>query len=296
MYSEDSRRKKKKYYQEHKDEILQKRKKHYETNKDEIFKYKEKYRETHREAAKEYAKTYRARNKKETNEKSKKEQHIKIKKETSEKQKNKNKECQRRRTRRYKMLALNTISDVQGNGIKCWRCGESRPWVLTIGHVLQNGKEDRKKNGTGTQYYKKIFERVISCRDLQIECVSCNYAQFRYKKYPDELTAEYIAKDINTSQRNKAYKKIAEDKKTSIKCWRCGEENIEKLTIGHIYNDGKVERKEKGYNLKKFYREIEKGTRPTDDLTIECFNCNMCREWYNKYPDELSEKEFSIHI
>jgi hypothetical protein len=59
-----------------------------------------------------------------------------------------------------------------------------------VGHVNQDGKEDRKKNGVGTQFYKKIIEGKRTCEDLQIECFTCNECLQFYGKYLNELTEE----------------------------------------------------------------------------------------------------------
>jgi hypothetical protein len=98
--------------------------------------------------------------------------------------------CQTKRVRRYKLKAFEAIAKHHNSTIICWKCGEDRLWCLTIGHVNQDGKEDRKMNGNGTRFYKAVIEGIRICDDLQIECMNCNCCLQWYGKYPDEITEE----------------------------------------------------------------------------------------------------------
>jgi hypothetical protein len=101
-----------------------------------------------------------------------------------------NKHYQFIRIRKYKIKAIETIAAYYNIEVKCWRCGETRLWVLSIGHPDKNGKEDRQTNGTGTKFYKMIFEGKRDCKDLKIECINCNYCLKWYGRYPDEMSEE----------------------------------------------------------------------------------------------------------
>jgi hypothetical protein len=298
MYSEEEKNKKQQYYSNNKEKIKESRKQYYEENKEQIFRYKKEYRENHREKAREYAKQYRSQKPK-ANKLKPEEPGVVIKKKKEkikasnigqvEKQNLKNKECQKRRIRKYKINALEKIAKYNNSNVECWRCGETRMWVLTIGHIMGNGRDDRKKNGTGTQYYKKIIDGSRTCEDLKIECITCNYVQGRCGKYPDELLKRKTT--LTNGNKEMAYKKISAHTKGSVKCWKCGESLFEALTIGHINNDGKNERT-LTFDLRKFYKDICNGTRDIMDLRVECYNCNLCREWYGKYPEDIVEEEF----
>jgi hypothetical protein len=73
-------------------------------------------------------------------------------------------------------------------------------------------------------------------------------------------------------------------------CWRCGEELIETLTIGHINQDGAKEKKKYGRGSYSLFGKIISGERSCEDLRLECWKCNCTRYYCGKYPDELQER------
>jgi hypothetical protein len=96
---------------------------------------------------------------------------------------------QRRIRRKTKLEIYNIIAVFHEHGIQCWRCGENKEWLLTIGHIDGNGKEDRMKyNGTGNMsLFRDIKKGNRSVKDLEIECISCNLCKQWYGIYPDEM-------------------------------------------------------------------------------------------------------------
>jgi len=91
---------------------------------------------------------------------------------------------------KLKKQAYEIISNYHNSEIKCWRCGESLIEALTIGHINNDGKQDRLVHGTGETFFRKIISGIRSCENLKIECFNCNCCLENYGKYPDEITEE----------------------------------------------------------------------------------------------------------
>jgi hypothetical protein len=193
------------------------------------------------------------------------------------------------RLRENKLNAFKKIAATHKSEIECAICGKKDIWVLTIGHPNKDGKEHRELYGDCGQIYRRILDNTIDCNLLQIECISCNMCQSSYENYPDNV--KDICEKRYFDKRVDAMKRIATEHIHELKCWRCNEENIYKLTIGHLNEDGKEERK-KGIKYIKLYSAILSGDRTTKDLEIECCNCNCCKQWYKKYPDEMTMEYF----
>ena len=70
--------------------------------------------------------------------------------------------------------------------------------------------------------------------------------------------------------------------KGNIKCSNCGCDKVEILEINHIKGGGCKELN-KGKDSYKFYKNIIKGSRNTDDLNILCHVCNHAYFVKQKY-------------
>jgi hypothetical protein len=216
----------KKYYQEHKEEIKSKNKKYKQEHKEEVKQYEQKYTENNKEKRKEYMKEYykehsdeyrnraqiwKKENKEKNNEYARKWkrynkdkcsimqkewrlQHPEKIKEYNEKYKDDKKEI----NRYLRNQALEIIAKHHNSEVKCWRCFEDKLWCLTIGHVNQDGKEDRKKTGAGNILYKKIISGERKCDDLKIECMNCNSCLQWHGKYPDEIKKDEFLNKTKT--------------------------------------------------------------------------------------------------
>lgn len=68
------------------------------------------------------------------------------------------------------------------------------------------------------------------------------------------------------------------------KCVCCGESEIKFLTIDHIHNDGKKQRRIHGIGY-YFYKWLEKNNYPKG-FQVLCMNCNCAKAWYGKCPHE----------
>jgi hypothetical protein len=100
----------------------------------------------------------------------------------------------------------------------------------------------------------------------------------RYRQKHPEQSGKYI-RDI----RLKALKIVS---KGTLKCFRCSCDDIRILEINHTNGGGVKEFKEKGNY--KFYRDITKGIRKTDDLNLLCKVCNQAHFVKLKYGIEYN--------
>ena len=75
-------------------------------------------------------------------------------------------------------------------GPECINCGETFFYILCLDHINGGGQEDRKKRGSGNNFYYSL--RKEGWPDgLQVLCQSCNFLKHNY---PDKFE-EYGARD-----------------------------------------------------------------------------------------------------
>jgi hypothetical protein len=77
-------------------------------------------------------------------------------------------------------------------------------------------------------------------------------------------------------------------------CTCCGEENVEFLTLDHIYNDGSTHRKTV-CSGSGFYIKLKNSGFPQGQLQVLCFNCNMAKGIYGQCPHVLMIRE-RLHL
>jgi len=82
-----------------------------------------------------------------------------------------NKEPQRRYRRRVKLAVFNHYGN---NDPKCVVCNEGNIDMLTIEHINDNGQEERKKTGTGSNFYTWLKVNGFPNNGYEIKCFSCN--------------------------------------------------------------------------------------------------------------------------
>jgi alpha-galactosidase/6-phospho-beta-glucosidase family protein len=181
---EDKKEYMRKWQQDHREEQNERRRKYYQEHRDEALEMSKKYRKEHPDKCKESD-----RNKYQKYKEKYKEMHRNYQKKHAEETKMK------RRTLRIK--ALGTIAEFHNTKVECWRCHESRIWVLTIGHINQDGKNDKIKYGnSGIPFLKAILSGERVPGDLKIECMNCNSCLEWYGKYPDELNNDVYLNGI----------------------------------------------------------------------------------------------------
>ena len=76
------------------------------------------------------------------------------------------------------------VETIKAYGGKCKCCGETEIKFLSIDHVNNNGKEDRKLHGGGTKFYFYLRRMGYPKKGYQILCYNCNFAKGHYGKCP----------------------------------------------------------------------------------------------------------------
>lgn len=148
-------------------------------------------------------------------------------------------------------------------GSKCVYCGETTMAFLTVGHVVDgDGAKHRKELSLlGSSFYEYLLKNDMrSPYPIQVECFNCNESKKRVSKTRRAVVAAYGGK-----------------------CVCCGENKVERLTIGHPDHDGAKHRKSlspgKQANLYRRLKELGYPTKPDGfRVEIQCWNCNMGSE------------------
>ena len=91
------------------------------------------------------------------------------------------KEMQRsERERRWKTK----LACIQAYGGRCKCCGEANPIFLSLDHINNDGKQDRKLYGCGTPFYQRLRIMGFPKGRLQVLCYNCNMAKAFFKTCP----------------------------------------------------------------------------------------------------------------
>jgi hypothetical protein len=159
---------------------------------------------------------------------------------------------------------------VDGKAI-CCNCPETRLNALTIDHINGGGNQHRKEiKKTGPSFYRylKINGFPPGFRTL---CMNCNYKSYRISQQASFSTLAHNVR--HRLLRDRLKRRFFE--KLGMKCARCGIDDLEILTVGHINSGGNQHRKRlKTHCSTSFYRAILK----TDDfngLEAQCYSCNF---------------------
>lgn len=89
-------------------------------------------------------------------------------------------------------LKLETYNRYSKGKIRCACCGEKTVEFLSIDHVNNNGKQERKLYGRGGGYsfYLKLRELKYP-EGYQVLCHNCNQAKQHYGKCPHKTKSRY---------------------------------------------------------------------------------------------------------
>jgi hypothetical protein len=75
------------------------------------------------------------------------------------------------------------------------------------------------------------------------------------------------------------------------RCACCGEDQMEFLSIDHIFNDGgKLRREGKEATGRRFYKQLKDQGFPQGRLQVLCHNCNGAKGYYGICPHEIISK------
>lgn len=186
-------------------------------------------------------------------------------------------------------------------GAICNYCGITDKSILTIDHVNNNGKHDRKNRGPNWKLRFLKNPESIDYSQYQILCRNCNCGKAikdgvnlrpkapvgQFKLCPtcsinkDESEFHlYGARgyyyECNTCVSNR---KISTKKECFSLfgglCINCGESDFQKLNIDHKINNGSFRRKLGERSGTSTYRKITSGEYEKEDFDLLCWNCNI---------------------
>lgn len=155
----------------------------------------------------------------------------------------------------------------QTYGRECVCCHEKEERFLTLGHLKNDGHVERKH-----LHQVAIYKKAINHPDPQryaIQCFNCNMgARCNHGICPHQESSQ-DAHSNNVSYGEKLRGRFFEI--YGDRCVCCGESNKRFLTLGHINNDGYLEKANFDHKM------IMKKAIEHPDFTkyeTQCFNCN----------------------
>ena len=196
-------------------------------------------------------------------------------------------------------------------GATCEVCHESNEGFLTLDHIGHDGAKHRRE--IGSNLYLWAFRNGFPT-DLQTLCYNCQWVKeldrrgrgayskrhlelpnpkmstkkgfctkCRVALTPETSRPSVFANGYGLCRSCQSQEDAGRDKdvKRAViehfggKCVCCGENRIERLTIGHPNRDGNTHRRELGRGT-PFYRElVKRGFQSNFHLRVECWNCNL---------------------
>lgn len=171
----------------------------------------------------------------------------------------------------YEKYMKGLVFEAYGN--RCVCCGETRFEFLTIDHINDDGKEERKKGRWGYTLFKYIIENNYPKESYQLLCWNCNMTKGIYGNCAHHLKDH----DVVLSYAGKLKLQVCNG--FGGKCECCGEARCWFLSIDHIYNDGNQERA-KGLKSTAFLKYLIGNNYPKDKYQLLCLNCNIGK-WHN---------------
>lgn len=230
---------KKEYYDANKIEILKQQKEHYETNKIDILKRQKEYYEDNKVENLKRSKKYREDNKDEISKKKKK---------------------------LYQTLRCIVLDHYSHGTMSCAICGNNDIRVLELHHTNNDGTEDRKK-------YCSIYSFYLSLKKsgfpdgYEVLCSCHNHDKlFEWREYGTSKSAKVNLK-LKTLVMSHYSQGIPQ-------CSKCGDENLDHLTMDHKGGGGTKHRKEIG--IGGFYRYLRKNNYPPIAQVL-CYNCQRIK-------------------
>ena len=98
-----------------------------------------------------------------------------------------------------------------------------------------------------------------------------------------------ISKTVQSNKRRYHELRIITLERYGGKCACCGENTYEFLTIDHINNDGKNERKIMNNYAGRIYGYLANAEYQPKKYQILCWNCNLAKEKYGLCPHQRKE-------
>ena len=198
----------------------------------------------------------------------------------------------------YRDKIINDVIDKLGD--TCTSCNQTEREFLSIDHIKNDGKNDRN-NKYHLQWKREIMDGGTFNNKLQILCHNCNAEKeilnnkSVFEKECGNECGNKICKVCNGVFNKKSFrgskgstcakcltsKERVENSKLKIelfgnKCMCCGEDNILKLTIDHVNNDGSLKRCADGAGL-RILRKIKSNKIDKNEYQLLCWNCNYSK-------------------
>jgi len=249
----------KEYYENNKEKVDQKAKERYWENPHVFRKRSRKYREENKEEIIAKDRIYKQENKETLRRKQHEKYWITIKYEGKEKQE----------------ILFSKLLSILGDS--CVKCGIRDRDVLTVDHIKNNGKQERKILGKGRSHLMAHLEKLDWPEDYikenyQILCWNHNCAK-ESRDYFDKPE-----KDLDRYQRR--YVRIWKEAFNFFgPCKRCGESDLKFLCIDHISGDARKDRKigtkQSGIKLIDVFKKNNWPESLKKEYRFLCWNCNM---------------------
>lgn len=140
-------------------------------------------------------------------------------------------------------------------------------------------------NARMAEYYERNREKIAA---YQREYRAKRQEELRQKSNERYNNRDEYQKEAQRRSRKKCYQEMRSQILTALggKCYCCGLDDSPFLTIDHINNDGKSDRKPNGKQRNSYMilRDIIKAGIPADKYQLACYNCNCAR---NLTPDKV---------
>lgn len=179
-------------------------------------------------------------------------------------------EISKRRAIRVKVVRVKVISHYSSGEFKCGCCGLNGIDFLTIDHDLNNGKDDRKKYGSGHSFYVHLIKKNFPA-NLSVKCMSCNISREDNGVCFHKGKTSLVLSSSWEELRNKV---IGYYSKGKFVCACCGECERSVLQIDHPNNDGYAHRAKIG--VSKLYQWLVNNNFPIG-FEVLCASCNFSK-------------------
>lgn len=83
----------------------------------------------------------------------------------------------------FRQMRYQVLFHYSNGELKCACCGEKEYQFLTIDHINGKGREERRKEGMGSSFYRYLIKNNFP-KGFQVLCMNCNFAKGHYGKCP----------------------------------------------------------------------------------------------------------------
>jgi hypothetical protein len=177
-------------------------------------------------------------------------------------------------TKAKNKLKTEILTHYANGELKCRNCSEFDLSVLTIDHINGDGAKHRREIGfyrTGGYKFYQWLKKNSHPSGFQTLCFNCQFRKRAVEMRSDnpthlQLVRAKYARSIKV-QCLEAYGECL--------C-KCGEKDLEVLTLDHVNNDGAEHRRETNKRGHNFYHMLRKNGFPQDPpLQVKCMNCQF---------------------